>query len=143
MTYDLRPATDTDREFLWDLLVATMKEYVAQTWGWDEEDQHRRFRENFPPARYRILVVDGNEVGAVAVERKPAEVFLASILILPEHQGKGLGTAVIQDILRDAEQLGLPVSLRVLRVNPAISLYERLGFGTVEETPTHLVMRRG
>jgi GNAT superfamily N-acetyltransferase len=140
--YQLRPATDSDRDFLWELLVATMKEYVDQTWGWDAEDQRRRFREHFPPSRYGILVVEDQDAGALAVERGPAELFLASILILPEHQGQGLGTAVIQDLVREAEPLGLPVTLRVLKVNPAIRLYRRLGFHPVEETPTHFVMRK-
>jgi hypothetical protein len=54
MKYQLRPAIENDRCFLWDLLVATMKGYVTQTWGWDEEYQQRRW-EKFPPARYQIM----------------------------------------------------------------------------------------
>ena len=39
--YTLRPATAEDYAFLYDLHVATMKEYVAQTWGWDDAVQQR------------------------------------------------------------------------------------------------------
>jgi RimJ/RimL family protein N-acetyltransferase len=35
----LRQATRQDRDFLYDLLKATMREYVAQIWGWDEGRQ--------------------------------------------------------------------------------------------------------
>ena len=82
MRYELRPATD-DRGFLWDLLVATMKGFVEQIWAWDEADQRRRFAENFPPGAYQIIRVDGEAAGAVAVEERPAELWLGSILILP------------------------------------------------------------
>ncbi len=37
--YSLRPATVKDYTFLRSLHVATMKDYVAQTWGWDEAFQ--------------------------------------------------------------------------------------------------------
>jgi GNAT superfamily N-acetyltransferase len=142
MEYQLRRADDADRSFLWSLLVATMKEYVDRTWGWDEADQQRRFQEHCPPERYRIIIVDDEQIGAVAIEQRPVELFLASILILPQHQRKGIGTAIITDVIRQGQRLGLPVGLRVLKVNPAIQLYRRLGFVTVEETSTHCVMRR-
>jgi GNAT superfamily N-acetyltransferase len=76
------------------------------------------------------------------VEEGPAEIFLGSLLILPGYQGRGLGTAVIRDVIGRAERLGLPVALQVLKVNPAIRLYQRLGFATVGETATHFLMRR-
>lgn len=40
-----------------------------------------------------------------------------------------------------ASARGLPTRLQVLKVNPARSLYERLGFELVEETQTHYVMQ--
>jgi GNAT superfamily N-acetyltransferase len=140
--YHLRAATEDDRAFLYDLMVATMKEYVAQTWGWDEEFQRRRFLASNPATRSQIIVVAGQEVGAVSIVEREAELFLASLLILPAHQRQGLGTAILQDLFRRAATLGVPVGLQVLKVNPARRLYERLGFTLVGETPTHWLMRR-
>ena len=45
-----------------------------------------------------------------------------------------------QEVLRAA---GLPVRLRVFRVNPASRLYERLGFVATGETDTHVLMEHG
>lgn len=39
----LRPATPEDAEFLFQILKATVWEYVDQTWGWDEEWQRAYF----------------------------------------------------------------------------------------------------
>jgi hypothetical protein len=44
--------------------------------------------------------------------------------------------------LHESDQTQLPVKLRVLKVNPARRLYERLGFIHKGETPTHYLMER-
>ncbi|MGE0545004.1 MAG: GNAT family N-acetyltransferase [Dehalococcoidia bacterium] len=139
--YAFRPATDDDYDFLYGLHVAAMRPYVEQTWGWDAALQARLFREGFDPTTRCIIVVDGRDIGVLRVERRLSDVFLNSIEIEPSYQGRGLGTSIIGDILTSAHHEGLPVSLRVLHVNPARRLYERLGFHEVERTETHVIMR--
>jgi ribosomal protein S18 acetylase RimI-like enzyme len=139
--YGLRAATQRDAAFIYGLRVAGLREYVAQTWGWDEPVQAARFREHFDPAPYQVVVIDGRDVGAVAVERRAGELFLADIEVLPEWRGRGLGTAIVGAVVAEARRRGLPAALQVLKVNPARRLYERLGFRVVGETPTHYLMR--
>ncbi len=139
--YSLRPANATDSIFVYHLHRSTMRDYVDQTWGWDEDFQARVFKQWFDPTRFQIVVVDGENVGLLAVERRPAELFLGTLEILPAYQRQGLGTEVIRSILSQAKTEGLPVALTVLKVNPARELYARLGFSVVGETPTHYLMR--
>lgn len=141
MLYELRAATDADCCFLYDLHVATFRAYVEQTWGWDESYQKAYFREHFEPARRQVIVVEGQDVGVLQVKKTRAEIVLQNIRIAPAWQRRGLGTAIIQDILGQARYDGLSVALRVLKVNPARRLYERLGFAVTGETPTHYKMR--
>jgi ribosomal protein S18 acetylase RimI-like enzyme len=136
----LRQATGADYTFLYHLHRATLKDYVTQTWGWDEEVQATMFKERFDPARYQIVVVEGRDVGALVMEQHTDALVLANIYILPEYQGHGLGTAVIKAILEQAGREKVPVTLRVLKVNPARHLYERLGFLITGETETHYLM---
>lgn len=140
MRFECRPATEADREFLWRLHRATMRPSVGQTWGWDEADQRRRFDLGFAPQGKRIVLVHGEPVGMIDVERREREVFLAVVEILPVWQGRGLGTRLIRAVIEEAGTL--PVALHVLKVNPARRLYERLGFVVVDETETHYYMWR-
>ena len=139
--YTLRQATEADYAFLFHLHQASMKDYVTQTWGWDEVVQQTLFRERFVPAHVQIVVVDGRDVGALAVKQEPETLVLANLQLLPDAQKQGLGTAIIRTLLWQARQLGVSVSLQVLKVNPARNLYERLGFTVIGETATHYLMR--
>jgi len=137
----LRAATQADAGFLYDVLKATMQAYVAQTWGWDERDQQARFRQEFEPGADRIMVLDGEDIGVISVERRTDEVFLDKIYILPRYQGRGIGSELINGVLAQAFGRDLPVTLRVLKVNPAKRLYERLGFVEVGETDASYLMK--
>lgn len=132
MRYSLRPATDNDYEFMYTVLKRTMRDYVEVIWGWDERVQRRIHEIRWNPADNQIIVVDGQDVGRLSVDTYDDHVHLNNIQILPEFQGQGLGTAIIQDILRNAGSK--PVRLRVLRGNPAKRLYERLDFKVIRES---------
>jgi ribosomal protein S18 acetylase RimI-like enzyme len=141
MEYTLRPATDEDRDFLFRLRAAALGPYVAQIWGWNEDEQRERFERGFDPTHYRIVQVV-EDIGAIEVERREHEYYLSNIELLPEHQEKGIGSELIRSVIDEADRQNLPVILQVFKINPARSLYERLGFVTIGETSTHYQMYR-
>jgi len=68
--------------------------------------------------------------------------FVVQIQIAPDFQRQGLGEQALQTILDAADTQGLPVSLAVLKANPAKRLYDRLGFAVVSETDIEFLMTR-
>ena len=135
-----RPATPNDMDFLYALHVATMKEYVDKTWGWEDAFQGSIFQKNYVPAKTKVITLDGQDIGMLSVEEREADIFVSTIKIHPDFQGKGIGTGIIRNIIAEGIQKGKRVRLRVLKVNPAKRLYDRLGFSVVEETTTHYIM---
>jgi ribosomal protein S18 acetylase RimI-like enzyme len=122
-----RPAIVADYDFLYGLHKAAMKTAVCQTWGWDEAWQQNYFKGKFNPAKREILQWQGQDIGTISLEASAEELYLAYIAILPRFQGRGWGTAVIQELIQQAEQQNKLLTLHVLQKNPrAQKLYERL-----------------
>ncbi len=123
--YTLRPATDADYDFLFDLHAATIKPSVDATWGWEDSAQQVLFRERWNPAETQVVVVEDQDVGTLRLAENQDEVIVNLIEIHPDYQNRGLGSAIILDILSDAHQRSLPVILHVLKANEsAFRLYE-------------------
>lgn len=140
--YSLRSATAADAVTLWPIKRACLRHYVVETWGaWDEKIQHAHFAATFVPDETRIISTPAGVIGYIAVRPDTQELNLLNIMIVPAQQGRGLGTAILRDLLADAQTRRQAVRLQVLRVNPARALYERLGFAVYEETATHFRMR--
>ena len=127
--YQLRPAISDDFNFLYNLHKAAIRPSVEATWGWDEVWQQDYFAQKFEANKRQVIVVDGQDVGVVMIEEREGAVYIGLIEVLPAFQGRGIGTAVIQNILQQAHAQNRPVMLHVLKTNEAGKrLYERLGF---------------
>lgn len=64
------------------------------------------------------------------------------VSLMPAHRNQGLGTALMRSVLRHADGLQLTVSLHVEPFNPALRLYQRLGFVHAETRGVYLFMQR-
>jgi ribosomal protein S18 acetylase RimI-like enzyme len=141
-SWNLRPARPADRDFLYALNEATMREYVELVWGWDDQAQATFFDDRFQPDRCQVIQVGGQDIGVFNVEEGDDEIFLAGIEILPDWQGWGIGSAIVRSLMDSAATAGKPVTLRVLHVNKrACALYEQLGFRPFKQIETHTYLR--
>ena len=137
---ELRAAGESDRELLWLIQSTSMRPAVEATWGWDESFQRSYFDEHYGAVPFQIVRVNGHDAGMLCWEVGPDHVFLRNVALLPDFQGRGIGTEVIRAVMAEAADRGVPLRLQVLKTNRAQRLYERLGFHTYAETATHLQM---
>jgi ribosomal protein S18 acetylase RimI-like enzyme len=139
----LRPATTNDSEFAYQTKKAAFREYAENVWGWDEEEQRKLHQRRFAVHDFRVIQVAGTDTGITAMERKPDCINLHQLFILPEHQSKKIGEAVMMLLMEEAAKAKLPIRLQVLKVNNrAFKFYERLGFKRTGESETHILMER-
>ncbi len=143
LQYELRQTTPSDIELVRELKFSGLRPYVEKLWGWNTDDQEKRFRASFVPDRQQIIRYQNEDVGMLHVEDREDSLILAGIYVAASHRSKGLGSVVIHDVLALAARARKPVRLRVLRPNPARELYERLGFRVTEESDTQLAMEAG
>lgn len=138
-----RSATDADLSLLSEIYASTRAEEVAAT-GWPAQQQteflqmqfqaqHSHYRENYPDALWLIIDCNGTAIGRLYLEDWSRELRIIDIALLPDHRGNGIGAAILQDLMDRTAALGRAVSIHVEKTNPAMSLYQRLGFTRVED----------
>jgi ribosomal protein S18 acetylase RimI-like enzyme len=139
----LRPAVEADRDFLYELHCTTMREVIEKTWGWDDAWQQADFSRKLSACDVSIIEADGQPAGCLWLDSKPESLHIVELQILPELQGKGLGTATVMTVINDGASRGVPVTLSVVPANPrAKQLYERLGFEVTGVDDPFIHMRR-
>lgn len=89
---------------------------------------------------HRLIVEDGQDAGCVATLTFPDHVWLDKLYIAPDHQRRGLGSAVLRRIAAEAAAVELPLRLCVLTSNPAIAFYRREGLKIFGRTPFRIFM---
>jgi len=100
------------------------------------------WRENYAEASFDVVVVDGAPAGRLYVHRGPSEIRIVDIALLPEHRGDGIGTELLEGLIAEADAIGKSVTIHVERMNPALRLYERLGFQLAEDKGVYLFLER-
>ena len=143
----LRPAVPGDRDLLLRVYGSTRADELALVdWpdeqkrafvGMQFEAQDRHYREHYPSASFDVVEVGGEPVGRLYVDRRPAEIRVVDIALLPEHRNGGLGTTLLLRVMEEAAASGRTVTIHVEVFNPALRLYARLGFRPVEEHGVH------
>ena len=137
-----RIAESSDAAFAYDVREKAMREYEEATWGrWDAARTQGQIEDDIAEGRLNIIEVDLRIAGMMRVDEHPTHMHLDQLFLLPEYQGRGIGSKLVEHVLRNARLKNLPVRLWVLQVNPARRLYERLGFQVVEQTAASLYLQ--
>lgn len=143
---ELKPyknGNQSDMHFIYDLKKEVYKDYVEKIYGeWNEENQQKLFarfmKEN--SKHIELIYLKDELVGFYSGKAKDNDTFeIGNICVKPEYQNKGIGTAVLKEIL--FEHKGQNIRLQVFKINDkAIRLYEKIGFKKEDETKTHYIM---
>ena len=142
--YTLRPYTPSDFEFVYQTKKEAYKDYVERFWGvWDEEKQQSFFIDFIRKVQDTLLIVEyrgipigiyhGSVIGQDTYE-------IGNIILIPQYQRKGVGKDILSNIIKGYPHFKM--RLQVFKGNPAIHLYEKLGFAIVDNTQTHNIMER-
>ena len=149
-TATLRAVAPADEELLYRIYASTRTEELAPVPWTDAQKEaflRMQFRAqsldyaaNYPDAAFLVILVDGEPAGRLYVDRREDELLIVDIALLPEHRGNGVGGAILSDLQAEAAAAGKPVRIHVEHMNPALRLYERLGFRRIDAGGIYLLM---
>jgi ribosomal protein S18 acetylase RimI-like enzyme len=155
----IRPVTPADAPFLWDMLyeaiyvpegeprpsrdllsLPEISHYVA---GWGQPGDYGLIAVDAASGRRAgaawLRLLTGANAGFGYVDDGTPEL---SIALAAEYRGQGIGSALLRALLAHADSRYAAVSLSVDPRNPALRLYERLGFVAAGINGTSVTMIR-
>jgi ribosomal protein S18 acetylase RimI-like enzyme len=139
----LRPVTDADRDFLVGVYGSSRDEELSQVeWAPGQREafvrmqfdaQDADYRKRNPDGTFDAIEVGGRPAGRLYVDRRPGDIRIVDISLLPEFRGAGVGQRLIEQLQDEAAASGRILSIHVEIHNRAARLYERLGFVVAAE----------
>ena len=138
MKTTLRPVRESDDPFLLSLYASTRAaEMAVVPWSDEQKDafvkmqfagQKSGYANDYPDAQHSIICVDEEPVGRIYLSRSPDSFHILDITITVRFRNKGIGSAVLREILQEADHASKLATIYVENFNPSQSLFERLGF---------------
>lgn len=146
----LRTARVDDEAFQLAVYASTRAaELSLVDWGADQKQafvamqfdaQKQHYSRFYPEAEYSIILRGQDPIGRLIVDRSGRVILLMDITLLPEYCNQGIGGGLIRELMAEAGRTGRPLRLHVETFNPALHLYQRLGFKKIAEKGIYLEM---
>jgi ribosomal protein S18 acetylase RimI-like enzyme len=147
----LRSVLPQDAEFLYRVFSSTRErevEFVPWDAGQKEtflrsqfHAQRVHYEKYFPNAAHDIILKGEQPAGRLYVDRTDKADHIVDIALLSECRGAGIGTALLTGLLAEARDSGKVVRIHVEKQNPALRLYERLGFKIQSDAGIYFLMQ--
>jgi ribosomal protein S18 acetylase RimI-like enzyme len=148
--FALRPETEDDIPFLRALYASTRSDELAAI-DWSDERklaftdsqfdyQRHHYRTHFSTTEWIVIEHQGEPAGRLYLYRGANALEIIDIALLPQWRGRGVGTALLQAVCAEAQASGRIVRIYVEKFNPALRLYERIGFRAVSDQGVYWLM---
>ncbi|MEI8113313.1 MAG: GNAT family N-acetyltransferase [Bacteroidia bacterium] len=152
MEISFRKVNQDDFNFLRKVYRSTREEELSQV-NMSEEDksafiefqfnaQHAHYSQAYKDVDFDLILLDGTPAGRLYLWRSETQIRIMDIALLPDFQRKRIGTSILQTIIQESEKSGKKISIHVECFNPALRLYERLGFKKIDDTGVYFYMER-
>ena len=141
MKIALRSTVTEDFEYCKRIYFAGMNRIIEEL-NLDRTAQGDGFRQQWIVTQVQIITLDGCDVGWLQSKTQDEGLFVAQLFVDVPFQRRGIGTEVMKHLIAEAARVQHSVSLAVAKINPAVRLYERLGFHITHEDDRKYYMKR-
>ena len=143
----LRTITNDDEEMLCQIYSSTRMEELSQLTGWTLNQketflksqfkaQHNYYQNNYIGAHFWVIEFKSQIIGRLYLHThyEASSMRIIDISILPKWRNRGIGKGLLMDVMELAKRMNRSVTIHVECFNPAMKLYQNLGFELVSKT---------
>ncbi len=144
----LRPVTEADEPFLYELYktvrgpefaqVPLPPEQLEMLFSMQYRARTGSYEATFPKSQNSVILSGEAPIGQIWIDRNGGQILLVDIALLPAYRGTGIGSGLVEGLIAEARQSGLPLICSVATNNPgSLRFHQRLGFAIVAEDPMY------
>ncbi|HIW32914.1 MAG TPA: GNAT family N-acetyltransferase [Candidatus Paenibacillus intestinavium] len=148
----LYDSIEMDEPFMYEVYASTREEEM-KAWGWGSQEQAaflrmqydaqcRSYLSQYPSLGRKVIIYENERVGRLLTALTGDGLTIVDIAILPNYRRRRIGTAILEQVCREAELFHIPIRLSVRYDNQAIRLYYRLGFKVVSRNEMTVFMEK-
>lgn len=104
--------------------------------------QHDYYQQVYNEATFEIILWKNQPAGRLYLWESERQIRIVDIALLPQFRNKGIGSLILNQLIEKSEATSKIVSIHVECYNPALSLYNRLGFEQKDHTGVYFYMER-
>jgi ribosomal protein S18 acetylase RimI-like enzyme len=138
-----RPMDDDDSMLLFELYASNRADELSRS-GWatpqqrsffrmQAQNQERYFLRHYDHLDRRTICINGFSAGRLLVDRPSHAITIVDIALLPAFQNRGIGSLLMQTLLEESADTGVPVHVEVPKRSDRLTTCERLGFRYSED----------
>lgn len=135
----LTNTSERDISFLEEVYIQSRWDELAQVAYWSEDQkrdflisqfhaQKKHYDQHYVHARFSIILVRQERAGRLYLYPAGGELRIVDISLLPKFRRKGIGSSILKDLIDISDRFQVDLTIHVEMFNPAMALYERLGF---------------
>jgi len=133
-------ALEKDKNFLLILRKATMVQHLEASGLYLSDEEHMERINHHFEGSFLIMLFD-QKVGSLKCKETIETVEILQLQVHPDFQGKGIGRSTLEKMIESVKNKNQDLTLKVLKENPAKTLYERAGFITIGEDSLEFFMK--
>ena len=113
--------------------IAAMQESLERIGRFSPERARERLVSTFQPEFTHFILLEGQKVGFLAIKPDNGGLLLDHLYVLPDHQGNGIGSWVLAQVISEADQRNASIKVGALKESEANRFYLAHGFTMTEE----------
>ena len=138
--YELVPYTDADHDNYIKCQMDAFEKYILEFFGSCDMAIMESHLKQLKPNLLKITVRN-QTAGYVYYKEEGTKIIVYVFTLLPEYRNNGLGSLILQDFIKKADEINKPIFLDTFKSNPAKKFYEKNGFVIVDENHSHYILR--
>lgn len=147
----LRPVSEADLPFLQQVYASVREEELRPT-GWSAAEkqafiamqfqaQHQAYF-RYENAEYFVVLQHQQAIGRIYLQHQPQAILIIDVALLAHARAQGIGTGLLQATIAQARAVQKSVLIHVEKFNPALRLYQRLGFELRQDKGVYLLLEK-